>query len=473
MKNSVIFFMGLLAFIGLSVSVKAQNIVDFGDCGANGNNLTWVLTDDSVLTVSGIGAMADYEFYWVNPANVAPWYDNYQTAFKTVIVTEGVTSIGGYAFSFCYKLDSVTLPSTLSLVGDYAFFYCYNLNAVTCFAKQPPITTGFYAFNWWVLNKLYVPFDTKEIYAADTVFVLDTMYIGWGVFPNIIEMFDEFSTTNLNLIDINFATSNLQTGDTFSLVYTVRHYTAVNDEWTDVVYFSQDSVWNLNAIEVMRVKKMRNVADTSTYKDTLVGVVPPMVEGVYHVIVRCNATPPRVQETDFSDNVLTAQNTVNVSVEPLTMDVISKRGTLSRGQQRLYKLTLLDNQTVEIFDSIGDVNTYKFFSIATDSVGHVEEMKTNFEASVQFVSDTTGIKDLEIAAYNLQVYPNPTNCLLKIVTNSEDLPANSIEIYDVIGRIQQYKIVSLKSEIVIDISHLANGMYFLKVGNRSGKFMKE
>lgn len=348
MKSRLIFLVSL-AFVGWSVSLNAQNIVDVGTCGNNGNNLTWVLTDDSVLTISGNGAMAD--FYW---SNFAPWYSTYRLDFKTVIITEGVTSIGTYAFHQCSKVDSISIPSTVSLIGYEALYSCINLTAVTCFAKQPPSVmhdTAF--FPSWNNCTLYVPFDTRDIYWNDT------NSWGWGQwrrFTRIIEMFDPFATTNLNLIDIDFQTFSVQSGDTFSLVYTVRNYTEVNGEWTDVVYFSQDSLWSINAIEVMRVKKMRHVADTSTYKDTLVGIVPPMFDGAYYVIVRCNAAAPRVQETDYSDNVLTAQNKVTVSVESLILNGAAKNGTLVRGQQKLYKLTLANNQTVRILDTVGHVN---------------------------------------------------------------------------------------------------------------------
>ena len=40
-----------------------------------------------------------------------------------------------------------------------------------------------------------------------------------------------------------------------------------------------------------------------------------------------------------------------------------------------------------------------------------------------------------------------------------------LEIYDVVGSLLQSKIGNLQSEIEIDISHLASGLYFLKVSN--------
>jgi len=78
----------------------------------------------------------------------------------------------------------------------------------------------------------------------------------------------------------------------------------------------------------------------------------------------------------------------------------------------------------------------------------------------------------------LKIYPNPTSGQLKI-TNYETgfgvsqlREITTIEIYNVVG--QLLSIESLKStEITIDVQHLTNGMYFLKVNNQVVKFVKE
>jgi len=71
----------------------------------------------------------------------------------------------------------------------------------------------------------------------------------------------------------------------------------------------------------------------------------------------------------------------------------------------------------------------------------------------------------------LNVYPNPTNGILHIV--AEDAGATNalpVQIYDIYGR----EIVNCQLSIVnsIDISHLENGLYFLKIGNKTVKIIK-
>ncbi len=53
----------------LDLFAEDENVIASGECGANGDNLTWVLTDDGTLTISGSGKMKSY-----SDSSVAPWY---------------------------------------------------------------------------------------------------------------------------------------------------------------------------------------------------------------------------------------------------------------------------------------------------------------------------------------------------------------------------------------------------------------
>ena len=96
-----------------------------GECGAQGDNLTWVLTEDGTLTISGSGAMKNFAGF-----GAAPWY-NWCTRILSVVVEPGVTSIGKYAFWECKGLTSVTIPESVTGIGAYAFAYCSSLTGVT------------------------------------------------------------------------------------------------------------------------------------------------------------------------------------------------------------------------------------------------------------------------------------------------------------------------------------------------------
>lgn len=94
----------------------------FTDCG---DALSWTL-EGSILTVFGSGAMYDYS---VNNDNPAPWRGA-ASVVTAIVIEEGVTSVGDYAFIGMGRTVSVSFPSTLERVGDYAFAYCEQLKSV-------------------------------------------------------------------------------------------------------------------------------------------------------------------------------------------------------------------------------------------------------------------------------------------------------------------------------------------------------
>jgi DNA-directed RNA polymerase subunit RPC12/RpoP len=100
------------------------DMIASGECGKNGNNLTWVLTGDGTLTISGSGEMENY-----TDSSVAPWYSN-RTKILSAVVEPGVESVGNYAFYACLKLASVSLPGGVKSIGESAFQDCAKLTAV-------------------------------------------------------------------------------------------------------------------------------------------------------------------------------------------------------------------------------------------------------------------------------------------------------------------------------------------------------
>ena len=87
----VLFVLGLLLALPSVVSF-AENVS--GTCGAEdgGTNITWTLDDEGTFTISGTGAMADYD-----AASSVPWNGSVAT-IKTVVIEDGVSKIGANAF---------------------------------------------------------------------------------------------------------------------------------------------------------------------------------------------------------------------------------------------------------------------------------------------------------------------------------------------------------------------------------------
>ena len=126
MKKKVFAVLTLAFLLAFSIAPAAwAATVASGECGAQGNNVTWVLDDTGTLTISGTGAMKDYEY-----ENYAPWYDS-SDKILTIIVKGGITVIGDEAFWNCESATSITLPNTLTHIGKEAFGRCISLQTLT------------------------------------------------------------------------------------------------------------------------------------------------------------------------------------------------------------------------------------------------------------------------------------------------------------------------------------------------------
>ena len=85
--------------------------------------ITWTLSDDGTLTISGTGDMPGYGYQGT------PWY--YQRdKIKKVVIENGVTSIGQEAFFKCSSLTSVTIPNSVTSIEREAFCDCLGLTSV-------------------------------------------------------------------------------------------------------------------------------------------------------------------------------------------------------------------------------------------------------------------------------------------------------------------------------------------------------
>ena len=140
------------------IVLYSSNILASGTCGAegnNGDNLTWILDDEGVLTISGTGAMASWN--WKG----SPWYAN-KDKIESVVIEDGVTSIGANAFDGCSGLTSITIPSSVTSIGEHAFYGCSGLTSITI----PSSVTSIGAHAFWGcsgLTSITIPSSVTSI----------------------------------------------------------------------------------------------------------------------------------------------------------------------------------------------------------------------------------------------------------------------------------------------------------------------
>ena len=158
-KLKIAFFAAIaLCAILLYGSSASAAIVDSGMCG---ENVSWVFDDSGCLTISGTGAMEDYE----NETD-QPWYDykypGLNTAIQKLVIEEGITRIGNNAFRYCGQILDVSLPNTLERIGDSAFYGVSQLSEIK-FPSSLRII-GANAFEkCYGFTKIEIPYGVEEV----------------------------------------------------------------------------------------------------------------------------------------------------------------------------------------------------------------------------------------------------------------------------------------------------------------------
>ena len=79
--------------------------------------ITYALSDDGKLVISGTGSIADDAFAG-------------NTKITSVVISEGVTGIGSGAFTGCTNLTSVTIPEGVTTIDGMTFGNCTSLTSV-------------------------------------------------------------------------------------------------------------------------------------------------------------------------------------------------------------------------------------------------------------------------------------------------------------------------------------------------------
>ena len=115
-------------------------IAPSGNCGTTDHesDVTWSLNSGGVLTISGTGAMADFD----DSDSKAPWL-SYKDNITSVVIENGVTTIGDYAFDGCERIVSVSIPASVTSIGQSAFYHCgyFTDHLTVTFATGSSLTT--------------------------------------------------------------------------------------------------------------------------------------------------------------------------------------------------------------------------------------------------------------------------------------------------------------------------------------------
>ena len=176
----------LFALMPTAAFAEGSDPPTSGTCGAEGSNLTWKL-ENGTLTISGTGAMKEYEDY-----TKRPWVA-YKKDIKKVVIGDEVTTIGKHAFEDCSQLSTVELPQNGELkkigfnafgyltagsepiiteivipnsveeIAPYAFNHCTQLATVTFAPDSKLKTIGRSAFQYTAIEEVRIPARVEQL----------------------------------------------------------------------------------------------------------------------------------------------------------------------------------------------------------------------------------------------------------------------------------------------------------------------
>ncbi len=193
-----VYITDIAAWCGISFSLSLGDVgnpLQYYACSLylNGELVTDLVIPDGVTSIGDYAFYAYYQLTSVTiPDSVTSIGDSAFSecrSLTSVTIPDSVTSIGDSAFSFC-ALTSITIPNRVTKIGEGAFEWCSSLTSVYCEATIPPLAVGYGSVwnKWWIAfdnnaseRKIYVPTESVKAYkTAD----------GWSEYADSIEGYD-------------------------------------------------------------------------------------------------------------------------------------------------------------------------------------------------------------------------------------------------------------------------------------------
>ena len=481
------------------------------------------MQDTLIFCPSGKTGNIDIPF-GVKVIGVYAFYGDFSYGISSVTIPSSVTSIENYAFHSCKNLTLVTIPSGVTSIEISAFYRCtslqtVNFNATNCTSAGYSLFYNCSAFTTLNIgcNVTNIPANAfngcsalRDIYShsevpptvananaftnvsktscvlhipAGTTAAYNAAGSTWNTFTNKVE---DVAKQDTIIINDTICYGEIYNLNGFNFVATLSN-----------TYFNND--FNINGCDsVTRLNLMvYQKQDTVIFSDTVLDGITYNRNGFNFVATASG----RYFNNDFNINGCDSVTQLNLTVKKTytISGTVTHNGNLLSGVAIIYNN---DGDSV-VTGAIG------FYTLTVESNANVTLLprKSGYSFNPPYIvcnnvlsnlvnQDFTATKEVGIVETHcnasLRIYPNPTNSQLRI--ENYELRDGEIEIYDVVGRLQYiHRHCGLDpqspannainneiagqarndgSGISIDISHLANGLYFLKIGNKTVKIIK-
>ena len=288
---------GLHRYYGPSVRlVRDICLIASGTCG---DNLTWELSCDSVLTISGTGEMGE-----------ASWRSDYKEQIKEVVIEDGITSITSSAFNGCTSLRTISIGSGISSIGSYAFSWSEKLTYINVssenqnycsvegvlFDKEQTKLINFpegkQGINYTIPNSV----TSIEEDAFFNSQYLDSITIPYSVINIATDAFLKSSVTKVNIVDLRvWCTKNYEgwTASQYNTLYDLY----LNGEFVSNIVIPDD----VNSLGKFAFSQCRSILSVSIPENvTTIGYGVFFFSKDISTIYNYATTPQTITSASFS-----------------------------------------------------------------------------------------------------------------------------------------------------------------------------
>ena len=410
--------------------------------------------------------------------SIGEWAFEHCSSLTSVTFGENskLTSIGEGAFEYCSSLTSIELPSGVTSIGSSAFFYCFNLTSISCHAESVPETdpSAFRTCNLKMV--IYVPEQSVDAYKAAspwneyTILAMPNYEIVAVIAPSESGVVNGAGTYNHGEDVTLTATAN----EGYKFINWTENGEVVSEEAEYSFEITNDrnlvanfELLSYNVTASVNPENAGVVTGSGTYNHGEdVTLTATANEG--HKFVNWTENDVIVSTENEYSFIVTKDINLVSNFEKTTCNVTvvvnpEEAGTVTGAG------TYVKNMSVTL---VATANTgYKFVNWTENGTIVSTEREYSFVVSLDtdLVANFVSTEGVEELASSFNIYPNPVSDKLYIETLTL---TQTVEIYDVYGRLQVTETPSHQDNLSIDVTSLNSGVYFVKIVTSEGEAVK-
>jgi len=384
-----------------------------------------------------------------NNVNTIPDHVFYGSSIMELTIPNSVTSIGECAFEHCSSLTSLIIGNSVTTIGAFAFNLCSSITEITSYSTTPPTISNSTFYDVLVSIPVYVPCESYDSYMNAS---------GWGnYFTNINDGGADKQQICMVSVDENNHNEIIWKKQDEVVVYKIYREGTQSGQYDLVatVDYNAPNIW----VDTESNAKIRSYRYKISAINDVCDREPVLSDAHKTMHLTINAGQNNSWNLIWTAYEGTAYSTYNIyRTSGDTPGEFALIGTMPSGNTSFsdfsapegyvyYMVEIMLNETCNVGKSGSSIKS----NIATNApVGIVETLR----------------------ATSLQVYPNPTTGKLSIV--SDQFSVERIEIFDVYGRKHEgTNARKHERELLIDISHLSAGVYFVKIFTEAGEVVRK